>query len=87
MVRTLACSLVGAGAGFLAGVLGISVVLGIVGGYHSDTFAVSVFVGAFLAGAGAIAGAVMGGVADLLGYFRRKDQALREAEVGGRKGE
>ena len=31
--------------------------------------------GSFLAGAGAIAGAVIGGVADLREFFKRKDQA------------
>ena len=79
MVRTLLCSLVGAGAGFLAGVLVISAVLQIVVGIHDDTAPISVFAGIFLAGAGAIAGAVIGGMADLLAYLRRKDQASREA--------
>jgi hypothetical protein len=34
----------------------------------------------FLAGTGAIAGAIIGGVADLREFFRRKDQAPREAQ-------
>jgi len=38
------------------------------------------FVGCFLAGAGAIAGAIIGGVADLQEFFKRKDQAPREAQ-------
>jgi hypothetical protein len=37
-------------------------------------------VGVFLAGAGAVAGAVTGGVADLLAYFRRRDEAARNAQ-------
>jgi hypothetical protein len=38
------------------------------------------FVGVFLAGTGAIAGAIIGAVADLREFFRRKDQAQREVQ-------
>ncbi len=82
MVRTVICAVVGAGAGFVAGSLGFGAVLGIAGGIHADTFVASVFVGVFLAGAGAIAGAVIGGTADLLGYLKRKDQAMRDSRGG-----
>ena len=40
------------------------------------------FVGSFLAGTGAIAGAIIGGVADLLEFFRKKDQASRMVVPG-----
>lgn len=71
MVRTLAGSLVGAGAGFLAGFLGMTAVLSMMEEGGKDTLAVSIFVGVFLTGAGAIAGAVIGAVADLLAYYRK----------------
>jgi hypothetical protein len=45
-----------------------------------DTGAVILFVGTFLAGTGAIAGAVIGGVADLRAFFTRKDQATEETK-------
>ena len=82
MVRTLLGSLVGAGAGFVAGFLVIVVLAAASreGGGGSDVLPLCVFVGVFLAGAGAIAGAVIGGVADLLAYFRRKDQSQRVAQ-------
>jgi hypothetical protein len=38
------------------------------------------FVGVFLGGTGAIAGAIIGGVADLLAFFRRKERAPGEAQ-------
>jgi hypothetical protein len=74
MARTLFCSLAGAGVGFVAGVLGIAVVAATMS-EHGDTVAASFFTGVFLAGAGAIAGAVIGGVADLQAYFRSKGGA------------
>jgi hypothetical protein len=78
MGRTLLCSLAGAGAGFLVGFAGVWMASG--GQPASDTGALILFVGSFLAGTGAIAGAIIGGVADLLAFFRRKDQAPREAQ-------
>jgi hypothetical protein len=35
--------------------------------------------GLIIAGMGAIAGAIVGGVADLREYFRRRDQAWRDS--------
>jgi hypothetical protein len=76
MVRTLLCSLAGAGAGFLVGFAAVSMTLGAQS--SRDIVAVMLFVSIFLAGTGAIAGAIIGGVADLRAFFTRKDQAPRE---------
>lgn len=73
MSRALVCSLAGAGVGFLAGCAGVIIASGARAG--TDTAAVTLFVGSFLAGAGAIAGAVIGGVADLREFYTKKDQA------------
>ncbi len=78
MGRTLLCSLAGAGAGFLVGFATVSITAG--AQPASDTGFIMLFVGCFLAGAGAIAGAIIGGVADLQEFFKRKDQAPREAQ-------
>jgi len=78
MGRTLLCSLAGAGAGFLVGFAVVRMTAG--AQPASDTGPAIMFVGVFLAGTGAIAGAIIGGVADLLAFFRRKDQAPREAQ-------
>ncbi len=78
MARTLLCSLAGAGAGFLVGYAGVCMTAG--AQPASDTGPIILFVGSFLAGTGAIAGAIIGGVADLQEFFRRKDQAPREAQ-------
>ena len=76
MGRTLLCSLAGVGAGFLAGLVVVHLAAGTQP--PSDTGPAAFFVGVFLAGAGAIAGAIIGGVADLREFFTRKDQAQRE---------
>jgi len=76
MGRTLLCSLAGAGAGFLVGFVAVRLAAG--AQPASDTGAVILFVGVFLAGTGAIAGAIIGGVADLREFFTRKDQAQKE---------
>lgn len=78
MGRTCLCSLAGAGIGFLAGFAIVRMMAG--AQPASDTTAIAMFMGIFLAGTGAIAGAIVGGVADLRGFFRRKDQAPREAQ-------
>jgi hypothetical protein len=62
MKRALVCSLVGAGVGFLVGCVGVAIVTG--GDAARDTAAITLFLGSFLAGAGAIAGAVIGRAAD-----------------------
>jgi hypothetical protein len=72
MYRTLTGSLVGSGAGFILGYLAMCLVLTAVYGVQSDTVPICLFVGVFLAGAGAIAGAVTGGIADLLAYKRSR---------------
>ena len=77
MGRTLVSSLAGAGVGFLVGIAGVYMVSG--SQPARDTGAVILFVGAFLAGAGAIAGAIIGGVADLREFFTRKGEATKEA--------
>jgi hypothetical protein len=73
MSRTLLCSLAGAGVGFLLGAVGVAIASD--GQAGRDTAAITLFVGSFLAGMGAIAGAVIGGVADLREFFTKKDQA------------
>jgi hypothetical protein len=78
MGRTLLCSLAGAGVGFLVGFAAIRMAAG--EQPASDTGPAILFVGVFLAGTGAIAGAIIGGVADLREFFRRKDQAQREMQ-------
>ncbi len=76
MIRTLLCSLAGAGAGFLVGLLAVRLTAG--PQPAGDTGPVILFVGVFLAGAGAIAGAIIGGVADLREFFGKKDRAQRD---------
>lgn len=79
MVRALFCSLAGAGVGFLVG----AILVGMVPGAESasQTCIVIVFVGGFLAGTGAVAGALIGGVADLLEYLRTRDAVARDAQA------
>jgi hypothetical protein len=69
MGRTLLYPFAGAGIGFLFGVLVARIMVG--GSPPSDTTAITLFMGAFLAGCGAIAGAIMGGVES----FKRSRQA------------
>jgi hypothetical protein len=77
MVRTWLYPVAGAGVGFLVGLLLVQMMAG--GQPASDTVAVTLFVGVFLAGAGAVAGALTGGAADLLEFLRRRDEAARDA--------
>ena len=77
MGRTLLCSLAGAGAGALVGCAVVRMAAG--SQPASDTGPAMLFVAVFLAGAGAIAGAIIGGVADLREFFTRKDQAPKDA--------
>jgi hypothetical protein len=65
------CSIAGAGIGFLAAVVLVAIMTG-TQTPPSDTWAITLFVGTFLAGAGAIAGAICGGFAE---YFKRIEQA------------
>jgi hypothetical protein len=85
MGRTCLFSLAGAGIGFVAGILIIQIAF-VSGGRSNapDATAVSVFVGVFLAGCGAISGAIVGAV----GAIRTKQQAKedptrRESERDG----
>ena len=80
MARTLLCSLAGAGAGFLVGLVFVLLLRMTAGAQPlADLAAISIFVGGFLAAAGAIVGAIIGGVSDLLAYFSRRDEALEDA--------
>jgi hypothetical protein len=84
MVRTVMGSVMGAGAGFVAGVLVMVVVAFAVRGDEfgaSEIVPICAFVGVFLAGTGAIAGAVVGGTADLLGYWRRRERGTAAART------
>lgn len=78
MSRTLASSIAGACVGFFTGFVGVIVIVGTEP--TSDIRPIVVFLGSFLAGAGAIAGAVIGGVADLRESCKKRDQSSdREA--------
>jgi hypothetical protein len=75
MARTWLYSFAGAGIGFLVAF----VIVGIMAGASppSETSVITLFVGTFLAGTGAIAGAIIGGVAE---FFKRTEQP-REAQM------
>jgi hypothetical protein len=79
MGRTLLCSLAGAVAGFLISAAVILIVATSFGGRPTatDTAPIIAILGIFIAGMGAIAGAIIGGVADLKEFFRKKDQSSR----------
>jgi hypothetical protein len=72
MGRTLLYPFAGAGIGFLAGFVIVGMMAGAAS--PSETTAITLFVGTFLAGCGAIAGAIIGGVE----FFMRGRQ-VREA--------
>jgi hypothetical protein len=55
--------LAGAALGFLTALILVTVMVG--GASPGETAAITLFVGAFLAGCGAIAGAILGGLASL----------------------
>ena len=78
MNRTLLCSLAGGGAGFLVGFAVVSMAAG--AQPASDTGAIIMFVGSFLAGTGAIAGAIMGGVESLKRRQQAREERQRESE-------
>ncbi len=73
MSRAFMGSLAGATVGSLVGFVGVMIVSG--GEVARDTGAMILILGSFLAGLGAIAGAVIGGVADLREISQKKDQA------------
>jgi hypothetical protein len=70
MGRTLIYPFAGAVIGFLAAF----VIVPMMAGSASDTAAITLFVGTFLAGTGAIAGAIVGAVA----YSKNKQQTRDE---------
>jgi hypothetical protein len=71
MARTAMCSFAGAAIGILLAFIMVHIASGGMPG--SDTAAITLFVGTFLAGTGAIAGAVVGGMAE---YLNRADQVI-----------
>lgn len=76
MKRTLLGSFAGAGIGFL-----VPVAIGVMtGAIPHPGGGCLVFFGVFLAGTGAIAGALIGGVADLLVFFKKREEASRLQE-------
>jgi hypothetical protein len=79
MLRTLLCASAGAGVGFLAGFL-LVLVAATSAGATGDISAAAIFLGGFLAGAGAVVGALIGGVAELLAYFRIRDEVARQIQ-------
>ena len=70
MGRTCLYSFAGAGIGFLAAFVIVGMMVG--ASPPSDTTAITLFVGTFLAGTGAIAGAITGAVAE---FVKRTEQA------------
>ena len=72
MGRTLLCSLAGVVAGFLVGFATARMMAMATAPEARDVTAISFFVGVFLAGCGAITGAIIGGVADLREFFKKK---------------
>ena len=74
MRRTLFYPFAGAGIGFLTAFVIVRIRAG--ASPPSDTTAITLFLGTFLAGTGAIAGAIIGAVV----FFQRRQQA-REEEV------
>jgi hypothetical protein len=72
MRRTLLCCFAGAGTGFF-----FAFVLAVTTSALStpDGGAILLLVGAFLAGIGAIAGAIVGVVADLLEFFKKREHS------------
>jgi len=79
MGRTWLCSFAGAGVGFLVGFAGVWMLTS--AQPPGDRSGIAFFVGVFLAGCGAIAGAVGGGAADLLKFFKSREQARTEAHA------
>jgi hypothetical protein len=84
MIRTLLCSLAGGGAGCFVGLaLALVQVASRTPGpqpTNDPGLFVAFVVGVFLAGAGVIAGTVIGGVADLLAYFKRRDRVRKDMQ-------
>jgi hypothetical protein len=70
MGRAGICAFAGGVIGFFAGCVIVRAMVG--ASPPSDTAAITLFVGTFLAGTGAIAGAISGGVAE---FFRRAERA------------
>lgn len=79
MKRTLLGSFAGAGIGFLVPFATVLLVTGSLP-TRDEGSGMLVLVGFFLAGAGAIAGAVIGGVAELLAYFKNREQERQSRE-------
>jgi hypothetical protein len=73
MGRTVLVSFAGAGIGFLGAVVIVRMMAG--SPPPSDTAAITLFVGTFLSGTGAIAGAIIGAAAE---FFQRAEQ-VRQA--------
>lgn len=69
-------------AGAACGALAAMIVVPLVGGANSDIAAITLFVGTFLAGAGAIAGAVIAGAEVLAAQQRVALQQKTESTQG-----
>ncbi len=79
MGRTWVNSFAGAAVGLLVGFAAVWITT--IAQPPSDRYAIASFVGIFLAGSGAIAGAVIGGVAELLKFFKRREHAGLDAHA------
>ncbi len=80
MFRTWVYSLAGAGIVFLVAVVIVRIVT--VNQVGDMTF-VTLLAGVLLFGAGAVAGAIIGGVADLIELFKKREQAREPREQRG----
>jgi hypothetical protein len=78
MFRMLLCSLAGAGAGFLVCAVALCILTS--GQPTAGDIGIMVVLGLFIAGMGAIAGAIVGGTADLREYFKRRDRESRYSQ-------
>lgn len=79
MRRAMLGALTGAGVGFFAGFVIVQIFLHIVERETTpDSTGMVLILGVFLAGAGAIAGAIVGGVTDLKEFFQKKQQTPGE---------
>ena len=77
MLRTCACSLAGGVVGFMAGIVLVMIASG--GEWARDTAFMILVIGAFLAGTGAVAGAVIGGVVEIKRIIHNRPGGIRPA--------
>jgi len=77
MFRTWVYSFAGAGIGFLVAAVIVRIVTV---NQSGDMTFVTLLAGVLLFGAGAVVGAIIGGVADLMEFFKKREQAREPRE-------